>query len=322
MKTLQEIKQFYEGDLRRDREQLQVKQIKRLRTARLLQAVFLCLVVLGFVFLYRWTEYLLGSLIAAFFLYVSVFFWIRSRLSKNLIHDHWNNIIQQTIQFTDNKLTYSSQEGIPKQVFQESQIFLNELSRYTASHLVCGHVDGTMITSSYIDVKEPTRCRVPQTQLFMGTVFCATLNQTLCGRTVLVPTDDIQVNTFGKVTRAIMQPVEPDIESWPRRRDPVIEGHNTDFERLFVIHGNKPEHTKTLLKRTLMQTIVKYKIATNKHLLLSFTDSHLFLACQHQFNPFDYSLRKSTLSFDAIQDYFEDLAFFMRLVAEVNSNSK
>jgi hypothetical protein len=119
-----------------------------------------------------------------------------------------------------------------------------------------------------------------------------------------------------------MQPVEPDIESWPRRRDPVIQGHNTDLERLFVIYGNKPEHTRTLLQRTLMQSIVKYKTATNKHLLLSFTDSHLFLACQHQFNPFNYGLNKTILNFDAIQDYFEDLAFFMRLVADVNSNSK
>lgn len=321
VKTLQEIKQFYEADLRSDLEQLEAEQRKKLRTARLLQALFLGFTVIGFIFLYRLTEYLSGSLIASLFIYISIFLWINSLLAKNLTPLYWNGIIQQTFHFVDKNLTYAPNEGIPEKVFKDSLIYLNKISNYKATHLLSGSIDGTMVTSSYIDSKEPSS-RIPHTQLFMGNFFAGKLKKTLSGRTVLVPTNDPQVNTLGTITRMIMRPVEKEIQSWPRKRDPIIKIHNPDFERLFIIYGNDPDHTKHLLQRTLMQKIVNYQTKTKKHLLVSCVDSHLFLACQFQFSSFDFGVNKSIIEFEAIQDYFEDLTFFMSIIADIESNTK
>lgn len=231
MKTIEELKQFYDSSLISDLQVLEAER-KKVATKAIILNLF-CGISLGI-------SIILFSIISFFAfipLFISVILWsiIYNKITKSYVSDFKTSVIGRIIKFIDENLNYSPAQRISQDAYMESKLFKISPDRYSGDDLVSGKMDKTELMFSEIHSEYKTETRTKngtQTHwhtIFKGLFVIADFNKNFKGETYVLP--DLAQKMFGNVLGNLFQ-------SWNKGRGELIKMEDLDFEKNFVVYGS------------------------------------------------------------------------------------
>ena len=223
-------------------------------------------------------------------------------------------VIEKLVRFLDDDLRYSSNDGIPKAIFEQSKLFKHSIDSYRCEDRVSGQLGATKMAFSEVHAQYKTRSGKHEHwhTIFKGLFFVADFNKHFRGETTVLP--DTAERLFGRLGKKL--------QSWNIARDQLIKLEDPVFEREFVVYGSDQIEARYILSTSLMQRIMQFKQKTGKRIHLSFIDSSLFVAIPYSKNLFEPRLFRSVLNFRPIADYAEDLQLGIGIVEDLNLNTR
>lgn len=318
MKTLEDLRQFYNASLSTDLKKLEEERKKIARRLILMSVVILCVVGIIIFFLSSKAKtldiFIFPAVIGA-----AIWAGLYALLTKNYKKQFKADIIQRIIKFIDANLNYVKDGFIPQAMFIASDIFKRRPDRYRGDDLVNGTIEKTPIEFSEIHAQYKTETRDSKghrrTQwhtIFKGIFFVAGFNKKFKGSTIVLP--DTAEKLFGHIGSMF--------QSWNMTRDQLIKMDDPEFERLFVVYGSDQIESRYVLSTSLMKRIVDFKKKTGNQIFLSFIQSKVVLAISYRKNLFEPRVFRTLLSFEPIQEYFEDLQLAIGIVGDLNLNTR
>ncbi|MHC4194311.1 MAG: DUF3137 domain-containing protein [Planctomycetota bacterium] len=315
MKTLDDLRQFYNTTLQAD---LKVLERKRKAVAEKLAGTGAVIAILALVILFFISRSMGGSLFPAIMfpliIGVILFVFIASLLSKGYVREFKATIIHKIITFIDDNLTYASHRFIPKSTFMASEIFKTRPNRYKGDDYVSGKVGATQIEFSELHAEYESGSGKNRSRrtVFKGLFFIADFNKHFVCKTIVLPdTAEKLFGGFGKMFQA-----------WNVLRGQLIKLEDPEFEKLFVVYGDDQIQARYILSTSLMERIVDFKRKTNRPVYLSFVGSKVFVAVSYTKNLFEPRLFRTILDFELVQEYFEDLQLAIGIVDDLNLNTR
>jgi len=311
MKTLEQMRSFFETDLIADLQTLEQQRKSILNRVTITAVVCLALGLGGGLLLSAGMESpagLLFGLIPA----VAISAIIISFMTKGYVCDFKILIIEKLIKFLEPSLLYNPKGFIEKPLFMMSKIFTTKPNCYKGDDLVTGKVGSTDIRFSELNAvhesgsgKDKSRVTV-----FKGLFFMADFNKHFNGKTVVLP--DTAEKLFGGLGK-IFQKAN-------FFRGQLIKLEDPEFERNFVVYGDDQIEARYILSPALMARIVDFKRKTGQKIYLSFVGSKVFVAVWINRNLFEPKLFNTLLDFEPIKQYYEDLTLAIGIVEDLNLN--
>jgi hypothetical protein len=318
MKTLEELREFYETTLVEDLRVLEEQRKKLVNKFLIVVVVILGCVGVGFAVMSSSG----GSpvmIIVPLVLGLIVGGIIMSVMSKGYVQDFKGKIISKMVGFVDESLGYTQQACIPEATYMSSQIFRRRPDRYKGDDLVSGKVGATRIEFSEIKSEYKTtstdskgRSQTHWHTIFKGLFFTADFNKHFKGETVVLP--DTAERLFGLLGQKL--------QSLNTFRGKLVKLEDPEFEKLFVVYGDDQIEARYILSMSLMERITQFKKKTKRPIYLSFVGSRVFVAVSYTKNLFEPRMFSTLLDFAPIREYFEDLQLAVGIVEDLNLNTR
>ena len=312
MKTIEELKTFYNKTLSADLQALEQQRkalLHKLIVAGIVVAVFL---LIALIIISKTGAF--PIIIFTFFAAIIIFGIIARLLSKDYVAIFKSNIIGRIVKFIDPNLSYIQNGRIEKTTFMDSDIFKTKPNRYKGDDYVRGTIGKTPIEFSEIHAKYESgsgknrSCRT----VFRGLFFIGDFNKHFTCRTVVLPdTAESLFGAFGKMFQA-----------WNLARDQLIKLEDPEFEKLFVVYGSDQIQARYILSTSLMARITDFKKKSGQKIYLSFIGSKVYVAISYTKNLFEPKIFSTILNFDLIREYFEDLQLATGIVDDLNLNTR
>lgn len=314
MKTLEDLKHFYNTQLTADLRLLEQKRKSILNKMAVIGLVMMGL-ALVFIFVVLANEpanpvIIIAPLIVALII-TGV---IGSFLSKGYVIEFKMLVIDRLIKFLDENLSYNSRNYIPQSTFMMSEIFKTRPNRYKGDDFVSGKVGQTAIQFCELDAKHVSgsgKNRKVKT-IFKGLFFIADFNKYFTCRTVVLP--DTAEKLFGHFGQTL--------QSMNLGRDQLVKLEDSEFEKLFVVYSTDQIDARYILSTSLMQRIVDFKKRTGRDIHLSFIGSNIYVAIPYTKSLFEPRIFSTLLDFEPIAEYFDDLRQAIEIVDDLNLNTR
>jgi hypothetical protein len=317
MKTLDELKRFYETDLRAELQQLEAKRKQVMQNSLIIFAVIVGLgLVLGIAVLSATGQpvvLLFGIILCAVIGGI-----IFSFLGRDYKAEFKQKIIGGLVRFIEPGLSYQPQNSVSQDLFKQSGLFNHRIDRYKGEDCVFGKVDKTEILFSELHAEYKTTSGTGKNRhtewhtIFKGLFFIADFNKHFQGRTVVLP--DTAQKLFGNFGQTL--------QSMAPGRDQLIKLEDPEFENHFVVYSTDQIEARYILSPSLMQRISEFKQKTGTQIHLSFMGSKVFVAVSLAKNMFEPAYFSSSADFKCIQDYFQDLTLAIGIVDDLNLNTR
>jgi hypothetical protein len=314
LKTLEELKDFYNTTLLAD---LKVLEQQRRKITFKLTCIFVAILcILGVCFLISRGNF--NTIPAVVFIPVILCLLIGIVLYKLLTRDYVAGfktlVIQRIVHFIDENLNYDSDNFIDSSTFISSKIFNTEPNRYEGDDLVWGKIGATEIQFSEIHAEHVSGSGKKRRRytIFKGLFFIGDFNKHFTSQTVVLP--DTAEKLFGRIGQKL--------QSLNIFRDQLIKLEDPEFEKHFAVYGNDQIQGRYILSTSLMERIVEFRKKTGRKIYLSFTDSMVFVAVSYINRLFEPRIFQTLLDFNPIQEYFEDLQLAIGIVDDLNLNTR
>jgi hypothetical protein len=308
MKTIEELKQFYDTTLSQELVHLEAKRKAIIRKAITIFVV--SLIVLGLI---CWR---INPACFVIPIIISLIAWglANNFLSRDYAKEFKADVIQKIVRFVDENLQYSSNNCIPESTYALSQIFKVHVDRYHGDDLFTGKVGVTNIQFSEVHSEYKTHDKngTHWHTIFKGLFFVGDFNKDFAGTTVILP--DFAENLFGKFGQML--------QSLNSSMGQLIKLEDPEFEKLFAVYGSDQVEARYILSTSLMKRIVDFKKKTNKQIYLSFVGSLVFVAVRYGKNLFEPRLFQTLLDFEPVRQYFEDIELAVGIVDDLNLNTR
>ncbi|HSV27709.1 MAG TPA: DUF3137 domain-containing protein [Sedimentisphaerales bacterium] len=318
MRTLEELRTFYDKTLVKDLSALEQERRKRLRMVGigLAAAVFILVVSLLITVAMGLPPIAIFGLILA----IIVFAVVSSIGSKDYVSSFKSTVIRPLVRFFDPALRYSPSECVPQETFILSRMFDRKPDRYKGDDLVSGRAGATEIAFSEVHAEYRTvstsgkgRPREQWHTIFKGLLFIGDFNKHFHGATVVSP--DIAQRLFGRLGQKLQG-----ITFFSDLK--LVKLEDPQFEKLFVVHSNDQIEARYILSTSLMERIVQFRNKTGKNISMSFVGSRVFVAIPHVRNLFEPKMFQSLLDFDTVSEYFQDINLAVGIVEDLNLNTR
>ncbi|MBM4103339.1 MAG: DUF3137 domain-containing protein [Planctomycetes bacterium] len=317
MKTLDELREYYDTDLKLDLADFERQRQKivthsmivfgALAGAGVLVALFLMLrglppVILLFI--------LIGCAIIGGVYYYIAGLDYRSGFKRI--------ILPKLIAFVEPGLEYRPEQGISKELFRAAGLFLHSIDRYKCEDMIQGKVGKTEIAFSEVHAEYKTTSgsgknrRTEWHTIFKGLFFIADFNKDFHGRTVVLP--DTAEKLFGLFGQTL--------QSWNSSYGQLVRLEDVEFEKEFVVYGTDQIEARYILSPALMERILLFGRKAGKKIYLSFLGSKVFVAIPVQENMFEPKVFSSILDFNVIAEYYAQLQLGVGIVDELNLNTR
>ena len=262
MKTLEELKNYYDTSLSND---LNILEEERKKVANKVIPIHIFGVIGIIVSLLL---FFVISFVSFFILVGLIIVWtiFYKRLTKSYVSNFKTTVIHKIIKFIDENLDYYPTQCISKTVYMSSKIFRKNPDRYKGDDFVSGKIGKTELTFSEIHSEYKTQSRssngTSSTQwhtIFKGIFFAANFNKKFKGETLVLP--DTAQKMFGNLLGNLFQ-------SWNKMRGQLIKMEDPEFEKLFVVYGSDQIEARYILSTSLMRRITDFKEKTKKDIYL------------------------------------------------------
>lgn len=313
MKTLEDLREFYNTTLLADLEVLERQRKDVVRKIGYVGIVVLCVALPGALVFGAMAR---NSMAVLFPIIISAVIGgiICYFISKGYVAEFKSVVIRKIIHFIDEGLSYSQESYVPKSVFMMSKIFTRKPNRYKGDDLVFGKVGETKIKFSELNAvyesgsgKNKSRYTV-----FKGLFFIGDFNKHFSGQTVVLP--DTAEKLFGRLGQKL--------QSLNVFRGQLVKLEDPEFERHFAVYGSDQVEARYILSTSLMKRIVDFKEKTRKKIYLSFIGSMVFVAIWYTKNLFEPRIFRTLLDFEPIKEYFGDLQLVIGIVDDLNLNTR
>lgn len=319
MKSLQELRQFYDSSLLAELQVFEEQRKGILKKLMIVTAISLALAVgvAGLFHEYFFTQpfrllFLVGGVVVIF---IGVLAW----LSMGYTESFKEAIIQQIVGFLDERLRYDQHRHIAQPVFMLSQLFHKRIDRFRGEDYVEGVLGATSVAFSEVHAEHKTehrdakgRRRTEWHDIFQGLFFVADFNKHFNGRTFVLP--DTAERLFGRFGQ-MFQKINNSYGELVKMEDP-------EFEKAFAVYADDQIEARYVLSTSLMQRIMEFKKKTGKRVYLSFVESHVFIAICMTRDLFEPRIFKTLLDFEPVQQYYEDLRLAVDIVEDLNLNTR
>ncbi len=315
MKTLDQLREFFNNDLRS--EILQVEQKRRgiVLKVVLMVIIFLIVMVASLYQLIK-MEASIGWIV--FFLLVIptlatvLFFEIIG--NRDFYMDFKTRVIERIVKFIDPSFTYISHKFISPQQFVESKLFHDIPKKYKGDDYVVGVLGrNTKIEFSEVVARHKHKHVGPHNKnkgsdwqvTFKGLIFVAQVEMTFKGQTFVVPAGD-SVDTLMHGSGAL--PVQVQID------DP-------GFNQYFTVYSTDAVEVKSMLTPDVIQRLVDFRSNRDNPVRFSFLGHKINVAVSHEKDLFEPEIFKTLLDFGIIQEYYDDLYQAISLMEQIDKGS-
>jgi len=314
MKTLDELKRFYDTTLLGDLEVLERQRRDIVRKVTIV--IVVALVLGGFVFLLMMQNIGRMGPIVIFPVIVSLIIGggICTLLSRGYVTDFKSLVIEKIVRFIDENLNYNPNGCIPKSTFMLSKIFTTKPNIYKGDDFVSGKVGATQIRFSELNAvyESGSGKNRHRTTVFRGIFFIGDFNKHFIGETIVLP--DTAEKLFGRLGQKL--------QSLNVFRGELVKLEDPEFESHFVVYGSNQVEARYILSTSLMERITEFKKKTGKKIYLSFIGSMVFVAVSYSRNLFEPKLFTTLLDFEPIKQYYQDLQLIIGIVDDLNLNTR
>ena len=314
MKTLEELRDFYQSDLLSDLEVLEQQRKQIVGKFKYVGIVFFCIFAVVFFLLRRWVLMQPFFVILPIIVFAIIVGVICNFMIKAYKIEFKMVIIEKIVHFVEENLNYSPGGYIPKPIFLLSKIFSTKPNRYKGDDLVSGTVGATRIEFSEILAEHESgsgKNRHKYT-VFRGLFFVGDFNKHFLSKTVVLP--DRAESLLGKFGQSL--------QSLNVFRGELVKLEDPEFERHFVVYSNNQIEARYILSMSLMKRIVDFKEKTGRKIYMSFVGSKVFVAISYTRKLFEPRIFKTLLDFGPIRQYFEDLELAIGIVDDLNLNTR
>ncbi len=324
MKTIEELKQYYEKNILPDLTTLDEERIRIKKKLNPLIAIGIVLLIISFGLIVYFSISLFLMFIPLLIFAVMLFGWYTT-FYRSFLGKFKEQVIQKIVHFIDPGLSYDPERFVPKEAFLESQIFQARANRYEGDDFVSGTIGKTDIQVSEINAKRIERTapkhgatatekkRETKTYpIFRGLFFVADFNKDFNKTTIVLP--DTAQKRFGRLGQKL--------QAMNITRGQLIKLEDPEFEKLFVVYGDDQIEARYVLSTSLMSRIVDFRKKANREMYFSFVASKLFIAISYEKPLFEPSIFKTLIDFSKIQEYFEDLQLAIGIVEDLNLNTR
>lgn len=318
MKTLDDLRTFYERELAADLRALEARRAQILRNALIaggIGAGLGLLVAAAALAQGAPPPIFLAALLAG--LLVGGIALIIPR--GGYVRDFKHRIIARLIDFLAPGLRYAPQGCISRDQFSSSGLFQHHIDRYHGEDLVAGRVGRTELAFSEIHAEYKTQSRDSKGRtsthwhtIFKGLFFIADFNKHFGGRTYVLP--DTAERLFGRFGRMF--------QSWTLGRGELIKLEDPEFENEFVVYGDDQIEARYILSTSLMERILDFKRKTGSTVYLAFVGSCVHVAVEMHRDLFEPRLLSPAADFAPVREYAEDLALAINIVDDLNLNTR
>lgn len=314
MKTLEDLRQFYDSALMPDLQILEQKRKAVLGKLNVIFIIMACISAAGIILFL--TNSKLGPIpiIIAIVLCAILGGFAWGIITKDLRRQFKYAVIEKLVNFIDTNLEYNPNGYITKEQFNQSKIFHTQPNRYKGDDLVSGKIGQTRIKFSELDAKHESGSGKNRhvVTVFKGLFFIADFNKHFLGRTVVLP--DASEKVFGRFSQAL--------QKLNVLRDELVKLEDPEFEKEFVVYGSDQIEARYILSTSLMQRILDFKAKTGQTIYLSFIGSQIYVAVSYPRDLFEPQYFKTLLDFSPIAKYFEDLQAAVGIVEDLNLNTR
>lgn len=319
MKPAEPFQEFYRADLLPHLEQMEQKRqqiVGRLTRAGFTVGGVTLAVAAVVAVLARNAAIALAPLIIGAIVWAVIF----AQTTKGYVAEFKQNVIGRIVTFVDPGLTYQPNACIPQYVYGASQIFLTHPDRYQGEDMVSGTIGQTAIKFSELHSEYKTettdskgRRQTHWHTIFKGIFFVADFNKHFQGETVVLP--DVAQKLFGRLGQTLQS-------LNVSRKGDLVRLEDVEFEQAFVVYSDDQVEARYLLSPSLMARIVDFRNRTGHEIYLSFVASNIYVAISHSKNMFEPKLFASVLDPKLAQEYLEDLMLAIRIVEDLNLNTR
>jgi hypothetical protein len=317
VKTLEQLRQFYDTNLKWNLEALEQQRQKVVTQSLIVFGILAAVGVAGGLFAMRrgmppvvLIFILIGcAIIGGIYYHIA---GIDYRGGFKMI------ILRKMIQFVEPGLEYLPQQGISKELFSAAGLFKQGIDRYKCEDMIQGKIDKTQLMFSEVHAEHKSTSGTGKNRhtewhtIFKGIFFIADFNKNFHGRTVVLP--DAAEKLFGLFGQTL--------QSWNSSYGQLVRLEDVEFEKEFVVYGTDQIEARYILSPALMERIVDYRRRLGTKLYLSFLGSKVFGAISIEKNLFEPKVFSSVLDFNAIAEHYAQLQLGIGVVDELNLNTR
>jgi len=330
MKTLDEIKHYFEVDLK---DQVDALEKKRLHVVnrysfRLYKKVLkaaVVLIVLAFVLdaafpklPFEWGTAIIPITALFALIYPMVIWFNRASKFKAINKECKQTLLPKIISFIDPQLSYESESGIGIEAFRQSLLFSGwEISKYETEDLVTYSAGNNNVRLAEVRAMEKSaskgRNSAQYHHIFSGMFMLVEFPKPFSSNTIIKK--DARQSLPARAGKALlgetlggMMDTLVDKVGSLNLSDDLVKIEDNNFEKYFEVRSKQPDEAKRLLTPHLRQKMVSFAEKTHYDIQFSFTGNNMNIA-QWLPNLFEWDYNSSFYNFEKFQDYLYQLLF-------------
>lgn len=148
--------------------------------------------------------------------------------------------------------------------------------------------------------------------LFRGILLVADFNKSFQYKTVVLP--DTAERFLGKLGQSF--------QSWNRAHGELVKLEDPEFEREFAVYSEDQIEARYILSTNLMQRLVQFRKKSGREISVSFVNQSIYMAIAYDRDLFEPNLFTSTMKFEPIQKYYENLQLIISIIDELKLNRR
>lgn len=311
MKTLNELRDYYNSELMPDLKKLENVRLANFRKMLVMIGPTMAVGVF-LAFLLRNAEDAPAFVLVAATVVSAIMYAV---IVRGYVSDFKQAIIEKIVRFIDDGLVYNPTGYIASGHYKDSRLFTRRYDVYKGDDHVKGKVGATVIEFSELHTQYITRDSKGRTQhhtIFKGLFFVGDFNKHFKGRTFVLP--DRSEKLFGSLSKVF--------QSMSMSRPELVKLEDPEFERHFVVYSDDQIEARYILSPSLMRRITEFKKKAGRNVSLSFLNSNVYIAIPYFKNLFEPRIFQTLLDFKPIQEYFEDLQLAVGIVEDLNLNTR
>lgn len=213
-------------------------------------------------------------------------------------------IVSSLLEYIDPKLKYYHDEYIAKDTFLRSKIFPINPEIYRGEDYIMGKIGEIFFEMCELEIYHPSLVKSKLERWFEGIFFHANFNTHFEGRIVMIPKGEWQ--RFIPVMKEFTKYGGYELKSTG----------NPTFDDEFLVYLDQDANYREILTPELLETVHSYHDKSGKQVFASFYNSHLYLAIQEPYQLLEGHLFHSNLNFDMIENYYQELLLFTKIVED------
>jgi|YNPMSStandDraft_2_1061718.scaffolds.fasta_scaffold01224_2 hypothetical protein len=299
MKSIEELKKFFDTELQSDLELLDAQR-KKIVTQIVILEILLFAVYAASLYMCWYFDLSYGFHIL-FTISYAAFAWmiVKSyRGNEQFYKDFKNLVIERMINQVDKSLHYNAYKKISLNDFKYSSLFSGTFKRYYGDDFVWGQIDGMQIQFCELDVASGKGYNAKLDYVFHGLFLVAETNMQIPSEIIVIPKANANLKTINKTL-------------------PVVHVNHNQFESVFQIRSNDEKAVKSIFTDSFLTQMYDFSQRSKHNLYFSFHGNRAYFGVELKRKLFEPKIFQTLKDFSIISEYFHDLYSAINIVEQL-----